>query len=37
MILASSSYPFLSVMWSIFIFFAWVMFIWLMILLYPSR
>lgn len=36
MILASSGYPFLSVMWSIFIFFAWVMFIWLMILVYSD-
>ncbi|HEU5269103.1 MAG TPA: SHOCT domain-containing protein [Jatrophihabitans sp.] len=36
MILASSGYPFLSVMWSIFIFMAWVLFIWLMITVYAD-
>jgi len=36
MILASTDYPFLSVMWSIFIFMAWVLFIWLMITVYAD-
>jgi hypothetical protein len=31
-LLASSGYPFLDVMWSMFIFFAWVIFIYLLIL-----
>jgi hypothetical protein len=34
MVLADSGYPALSVMWSIFIFFGWVMFIWLLITVY---
>jgi hypothetical protein len=34
MLLASSGYPALSVMWSIFIFFGWIVFIWLLITVY---
>jgi hypothetical protein len=34
MSLASSSYPFLDAMWTMFIFFGWVLFIWLLILVY---
>ena len=30
--LADSSYPFLDIMWTMFIFFAWVIWIWLLIL-----
>jgi hypothetical protein len=33
---ASSSYPFLNVMWSIFVFFGWVLFIWLLITVYAD-
>ncbi len=32
--LASSNYPFLSVMWSMFVFFAWVLWIWMLIYVY---
>ena len=34
MYLADSGYPFLSVMWSMFVFFAWVLWIWLLIYVY---
>jgi hypothetical protein len=30
--LAASGYPFLDIMWTMFIFFAWVIWIWLLIL-----
>ena len=30
--LVASSYPFLDIMWTMFIFFAWVIWIWLLIL-----
>jgi hypothetical protein len=30
--LAATSYPFLDIMWTMFIFFAWVIWIWLLIL-----
>jgi hypothetical protein len=34
MLLADSGYPFLSVMWSVFVFFAWILWIWLLIYVY---
>ena len=34
MLLADSGYPFLSVMWSMFVFFAWILWIWLLIYVY---
>ncbi len=34
MSLADSGYPFLSVMWSMFVFFAWILWIWLLIYVY---
>jgi hypothetical protein len=34
MLLADSGYPFLKVMWSIFVFFAWILWIWLLIYVY---
>lgn len=34
MFLADSGYPALSVMWSMFIFFGWIVFIWLLITVY---
>jgi hypothetical protein len=34
MILANTGYPVLSVMWSVFIFFGWIVFIWLLITVY---
>lgn len=32
--LADTGYPFLSVMWSMFVFFGWILFIWLLITVY---
>ncbi|HTZ45005.1 MAG TPA: SHOCT domain-containing protein [Jatrophihabitans sp.] len=34
--LAATDYPFLSVMWSTFVFFGWVLFIWLLITVYAD-
>jgi len=36
MLLADSNYPFLSVMWTTFVFFGWVLFIWLLITVYAD-
>lgn len=36
MFLASSGYPFLDAMWTMFVFFGWVLFIWLLILVYTD-
>ncbi|MFL6161087.1 MAG: SHOCT domain-containing protein [Jatrophihabitantaceae bacterium] len=36
MLIAASDYPFLSIMWSMFIFFGWVLFIWLLIMVYSD-
>jgi len=32
MLLAATDYPFLDIMWTMFIFFAWVIWIWLLIM-----
>jgi hypothetical protein len=34
MLLADSSYPFLNAMWTMFVFFGWILFIWLLITVY---
>ena len=36
MSLASSNYPFLDAMWTVFVFFGWVLFIWLLVLVYTD-
>ncbi|HKC27390.1 MAG TPA: hypothetical protein VKB75_05215 [Jatrophihabitans sp.] len=33
---ASSGYPFLDAMWTVFVFFGWVLFIWLLVLVYTD-